>query len=231
MPGKSLFPAISIEDAQQISKVIAQNAGQPMRRLAIFQELERSPDSGAGRGLVTASSGYGLTTGGYTAEYLKLTDLGRRLAVDGDQSALIDALLQVDIFKKFFETYKNNQVPSAVAAKSFLADNGIPPDRADACLSIVLETGRYAGLIATMSGSERVLSRDHAIEQKAGKVTETQKPSQGAGSNTGAKVTKTDTKVLPSLNINLEIHLPDNQSPEVYDAIFSSMRKHLLDAG
>jgi hypothetical protein len=34
---------------------------------------------------------------------------------------------------------------------------------------------------------------------------------------------------LPALNINLEVHLPADVRPEVYDAIFSSMRKHLID--
>ncbi len=169
MRGKSLFPIISIEDAQQIAIVIAQkNSGQAMRRLAAFEELGKSPDSGPSRSLVTASSGYGLTTGGYQAEYLDLTDLGRRLAVDADESALIDGVMQVDIFKKFFQTYKNSQIPSLVAAKSFLADSGIPADRAEPCLHVLLDPGRYTGRSTTLSGSERVLTRDHALEIKGG---------------------------------------------------------------
>ena len=231
MRGQSLFPPTSIDEAAAIASVIAQkNAGQPMRRLAVFEELDRSPDSGPSRGLVTASSGYGLTSGGYQAERLKLTDLGRRLAVEGDASAKVDAVLNVTVFRKFFDTYKNNQFPSSVAGKSFLADNGIPADRTDGCLNLILENGKQAGLVRMMSGAERVLSREHALEESAEKGgMPASKPAEDhAASDEEAPTDKTHGR-FPSLNINFEIQIPGDQSPEVYDAIFGSMRKHLID--
>jgi hypothetical protein len=232
MPGVSLFPAVSVTEAQQLARVIAEkNAGRKMRRLDIFQELKKQPDSGTSRTLVTASTGYGLTKGGYKADYLELDELGRRFAVNGDKSALVDAVLHVEIFKKFFETYKNAQVPAPVAAKSFLADGGIPAERTDACLDVLMENGRSTGLISNISGSERVLTRDHALERVG------VSPETGTGNGTEARTDaplgepRPPMKRLPSLNINLEVHLPSDQSPEVYDAIFSSMRKHLIDVG
>jgi hypothetical protein len=227
-----MFPTVPLHEAVQICKVIAErNSGKPMRRLDVFQELRRSPDSGPSRTLVTASAGFELTSGSYRADYLQLTDIGRRYAVLGDQTALIDAVLEVDVFKRFFETYRNETLPSATAARSFFADNGVSADRTDACLQILLESGRFAGLIGEVSGTERLLARDHAIEKMGKQPVGEQKADAGVAEKPPVVDSKDGKRVqLPSLNINLEIHLPADATTETYDAIFSSMRKHLLDA-
>lgn len=232
MPARSLFPGVSAKEARTLADTIAsKNAGQPMRRLDIFEELHRSPDSGPGRQLVTASSAYDLTTGGYQADMLSLTTLGQRLSVENDETALIDAVLNVDAFKQFFDKYRNSAVPSETAAKSFLASIGVPPDRTKACLEILLGNGRFVGIIDSVSGTERVLTREHAIERKfGGQELVSKREAEAAEPIPGKATAKTKLPAgLPSLNINLEIHLPADVRPEVYDAIFSSMRKHLID--
>ena len=159
------FPAYTIKDALQISETIAtQNAGQPMRRLDIFDHLDKSPESGPSRSLITASSTYGLTKGGYQAETLDLTELGRRIVVDQDGTATIDAIFRVDIFRQFFEKYRNSTFPADVPAKSYLADNGISVANAEKCVKLIRANGQYAGLIKTLSGAERIVSRDAAAE-------------------------------------------------------------------
>ena len=232
MPARGMFPTVPLHEAVQICKVIAEKgSGKPMRRLDVFQELRRSPDSGPSRTLVTASAGFGLTSGSYKADFLQLTDIGRRYAVLGDETALIDAVLQVDVFKRFFETYKNETLPSATAARSFFADSGVSADRTEACLESLLASGRDSGLVAEVSGTERVLSPEHAAERKGHGTPAVEIPKiQRDEKETVDIPPKKDSK-LPPLNINLEIHLPADATPEVYDAIFSSMRKHLIDAG
>lgn len=233
MPGKSLFPAIPFEEAKGIARVIAEkNSGKKMRRLDVFSEMGKSPDSGPSRTMVTASSAYGLTVGGYKAPFLDLASLGKRLLVEGDEAAAIDAVLHVEIFKRFFEEYSDQALPAEVAARSFLAENGVPPERTEGCFRILVQSGRQVGLIVEISGSQRVLTREHAIERKGGQPISEKAP---IGPSTGpdGKAAPKDGKrmELPSVNINLEIHLPSDATPEVYDAIFSSMRKRLLDAG
>ena len=230
MPGKSLFPPVSIGEARQIADTVAQtNAGQPTRRLDVFNVLGKAPDSGPSRNLVTSSSGFALTTGSYRAETISLTDLGRRLAIDRDASAAVDAVLGVDIFGKFFDTYKDKSIPADVAGKSFLADSGIPTARVQACWDLVLENGRQVGLIREMSGAERVLPREHAVELLGGQP----QAEAAAGRREVQEEHREDQHrrkpTLPSVNINLEIHLPGDATPEQYEAIFSSMRKHLID--
>ena len=228
----SLFPSVPITDALQIARVVAdKNAGQPMRRLDIFQELGKSPESGPSRSLITASSTYGLTTGGYTAEHLSLTPLGVRATINDDARALIDAVLRVDAFRKFFDTYKGSSLPSEVASRSFLASNGIPDERTNACLEILLTSGRSVGLLAQISGAERVLSPEHAKERLGAPVN--QSPATPSQEHIPAHEPSDAARHvgLPSFNVNLEIHLPPDASPETYEAIFTSMRKHLIDVG
>jgi hypothetical protein len=235
MPPKSLFPAASIKDARPLPDTIAHsNAGQPMRRLDLFEVLGKAPDSGPSRVLVTSSNSYGLTIGGYQAEVLTLTPLGRRLSVEGDDTALIDAVLNVHLFKVFFDNYKQSSLPADVSAKSFLANSGVPAARTQACWDMLLDNGRYVGLIDKLTGGgERVLSKEHAIERKFGKSAP---PPETPAGQTPSKLVNTSQEIktkiptgMPSLNINLEIHLPADTRPEVYDAIFGSMRKHLID--
>ena len=46
------------------------------RRITLFDQLGKSPDSGPSRSMITASSKYGFTSGGYQAEYLELSEDG-----------------------------------------------------------------------------------------------------------------------------------------------------------
>src|SRR5580700_9399061 len=71
------FPALTFEEALVLPEAIQKYAsGQQVRRLTLFEKLDKSPDSLEARKLITASGQYGLTKGGYMAEHLALTDEG-----------------------------------------------------------------------------------------------------------------------------------------------------------
>jgi hypothetical protein len=72
------FPATSFKEALFLAQAIQKHgAGQRTRRLTLFEALDRSPDSGPTRKLITSSVQYGITTGGYSAEWLDLTAAGK----------------------------------------------------------------------------------------------------------------------------------------------------------
>jgi|GEM_PF-7110605 len=55
-----LFPAATFEDALELATAIyTVGAGQPVRRITLFDTLGKSPDSGASRQLVTNCAKYG----------------------------------------------------------------------------------------------------------------------------------------------------------------------------
>jgi len=53
-----------------------------VRKLTLFDKIGKSPDSGPSRQLITNSSRYGLTKGGYQAEFLELTPEGALSSAD-----------------------------------------------------------------------------------------------------------------------------------------------------
>ena len=89
-------PVMKFEDVRIISQTILEHGldGQ-LRRIMLFDRLGRSPDSGTSRQLIITSNRYGLTTGGYQAEYVNITQVGRDLAV----SNLSDRAFRTKVFQ------------------------------------------------------------------------------------------------------------------------------------
>lgn len=125
---KSYFPPKSLKEASVIAKTIYEkNSGQPMLRLTIAEEVDLAPEGRAFRDLVTASAGYGLTSGSYISERLALADLGPRV-VCNDIDAVYESLFLVDLFKRFYEHFKGgaSTVPAEKAARDYLSECGVP---------------------------------------------------------------------------------------------------------
>jgi hypothetical protein len=113
------FPNSSFEDALTIAQVIQTiGAGNRMRRLTIFNSLQKSPDSGSSRMMVINSARYGLTIGGYQADYIELTPKGR-IASDPEGNpkerlkARFDlAVSEVEPFKFLYDRLAGNKLPT-----------------------------------------------------------------------------------------------------------------------
>jgi hypothetical protein len=127
------FPRLSIKKSLELAETIYQlGEGEAVRRLTVFKKLNRSPDSGASRTLITASGGgYGFTTGGYNAEYLGLTERGRKAVSSPDQrsryQAIYDAMYSNDIFKSFIGKFFQKGFPIDDVALGYLKDELIQP--------------------------------------------------------------------------------------------------------
>ncbi len=234
----SPFPPFSLEESLAIAKVIWENnSGKPMRRLTIFDALKRSPSSGAGRQLVTSSSGYGLTQGSYAAEVLQLTERGQAITEKNDPQAKIDAVMAVEIFAAFFEHYKNATVPATAAASDFLKSQSVPDQSVESCLEILLECGEYVSLIQEISGVKRIVSVEHALEtlskrQPMAKMPTVTPPHQPEKDRTGIETPIVNQEIKqvtdsPTVHIDIQIHIDANAKPEQIEKIFESMAKYL----
>lgn len=153
-------------------------AGQRVRKLTLFEHLDRSPESGPSRQLITNSGQYGLTNGSYAAEFLELTpdgDLASR--DDATQSAQLAARLklaieQVEPFRRLYEQFSNNRLPAASVLRDFVVENDLAPqDHVDECVETFLANARDLGLVTTYAGAERMLTFDMVLEQ-AGRRTD-----------------------------------------------------------
>jgi len=166
------FPASSFEDALLLAEAIQKYAaGHKIRRLTLFDHLQKAPDSGWSRQLVTNSSRYGLTTGSYQAEFLELTPDGKT-ATSPDtpaREALAArfklAIAQVEPFAKLYEQFKGNKVPNASVMRDYLIEQGYAEAEVAECVDTFLVNLKFLGILRTLSGAERLLSIEHVLEE------------------------------------------------------------------
>jgi hypothetical protein len=176
----SLFPATTFEDALELALAVYEfGAGQPVRRLTLFDSLKKSPDSGATRQLVTNSAKYGLTTGGYTAEMLSLTPDGL-LAVADDASPATKARARfklavegIEIFNNLYTTYLGNRLPAQAVLADKARELGVPDSDVIECIETFTVNTKFVGVLRSISGAERLLPIDTVIDDflPAGRTT------------------------------------------------------------
>lgn len=167
------FPASSFMEALPLAEAIQRfAAGQRVRKLTLFEHLDRSPESGSSRQLITNSSQYGLTSGSYAAEFLELTpdgDLASR--EDASPSPQLAARLklaieQVEPFKRLYDQFSNNRLPAQSVLRDFVLENDLaPPDHGDECVETFLANARDLGLVTTYAGAERMLTFEMLLEE------------------------------------------------------------------
>lgn len=165
------FPACSFEEATVFAKQLLQfGSGKPARRISLFDHIGKSPDSGPSRQLITNSSKYGLTKGGYQADMLELTPEGSK-AVDDDQpkreqakARILLAVENVPVFKSLYDTFAGSKLPSNAALVDAAKETGLSDELAAEAVETFTVNLRYLGLLQTLSGAERILKVDHYLD-------------------------------------------------------------------
>jgi hypothetical protein len=238
---RSYFPPKSLKEALSIPRAIFEkNAGKPMYRLTLAAELNLKPEATTFRELITASSGYGLTSGSYKAERIELESLGADIVL-GKLEPAYDALFSIEPFQKFheyFATGGTRGIPSEKAAKDFLKDEcGIPERQVNRVLTGILQNARDWHLIQDISGGERFVPLGLAIK-KANEALEfvsgepapaTPTPSEVAILESPvAQPAKPTVRIVPTLQLNIEIHISADTPDDKIETIFRNMKKHLL---
>jgi hypothetical protein len=177
------FPTLSFGEALFLANAIQEHgSGQPIRRLTLFEALDRSPDSGPTRKLITSSAQYGLTNGGYSAETLSLTPLGATAsdpnAAPGTKLAARAelAIAGVASFKAIYEQYKGSRVPAIEVLRDAARTAEIPEDEVAECVETFLANARELGLIRNIGGSEHLISIEQAVEEASAESDQSAPP-------------------------------------------------------
>ncbi|GAA1049488.1 hypothetical protein [Arthrobacter russicus] len=165
------FPATSFKEALFLAQAIQKHgAGQRTRRLTLFEALDRSPDSGPTRKLITSSVQYGITTGGYSAEWLDLTPTGKiasnPTAPDRArlEASLDLAIIKVSSFNSIYEKYSGSRLPTAEVLRDAARESEVDESIVAECVETFLANARELGLIRTIGGSEHLVTVEAAIE-------------------------------------------------------------------
>lgn len=161
------FPASSFQEPLEFAKSVFRiGAGRAVKRLTLFDELGKSPESGGSRQLIINAGKYGLTKGGVQAENIELTPDGLKV-VDEQVStreqarAKVDlAILQIEPFKALYEKFEGNKLPAHAVLIDAAEDVGIDPEHSAEAVDTFVVNLRFVGLLRTLSGAERIISVD-----------------------------------------------------------------------
>lgn len=175
--GTRPFPASSFEDALSLAESIQRfGGGQPVRRLTLFDELGRSPDSSASREMIYASSKYGLTKGSHQAEWLELTPEGDTATKpelserERTRARFALAIERFEPFKALYERYVNNKLPAVSVMRDHVAATSKLDDAsASAAVETFIVNAKYVGVLKPIAGVERLLSLEHALDLLPGR--------------------------------------------------------------
>ncbi len=168
------FPVITFEEALVLAAAIQEHAGgQKVRRLLLFEKLNRSPDTNETRRLITASNQYGLTKGSYNAEYLELTPVGveatgEDVAVAKRISARFElAVRRIAPFFALYEKLKGSKLPAREIMMDNFTEEELPVEERPECVDTFVLNATFLRLLRTISGSQRLVPIEQVLEEGA----------------------------------------------------------------
>ncbi|WP_368865370.1 TIR domain-containing protein [Stenotrophomonas maltophilia] len=149
---QSDMPSLTLEQALRIPRALWDDfAGRSAAPHDVAFAVNMTPTSGSWRTLTGASIAYGLTEGGYGADSIKLTALGRRIVApeeDGDDArARAEAVLKPRIMREFFQKYDRAKFPQDGIAANVLVTMGLPKERAAEAVQAIKLSGTNTGIL------------------------------------------------------------------------------------
>jgi hypothetical protein len=154
-------PAYSLSKALKVPTAIADNYGKnPTKPLRVAEAMGLTPTSSGFRMMCGASIAYGLTEGGYNADVISLTPIGRKIVAPTDEGADLtakrEAVLKPRVVREFLTKYNDSKLPNDNIAVNVLEEMGVPRERAKETLDLILECARDVGFLRDVKGSQYV---------------------------------------------------------------------------
>lgn len=169
------FPAGPFEEALTFAKDIYNlGSGTPVRRLTLFDHLQRTPDSSTSRMLITNANKYGLIKGSYNSEQLELTPDGKKVCDDNvspREAARLKAKLAItDIgpFNSLYEKFTNAKLPPRATLIDSMKEAGTEKDHLEEGVDTFIVNLKAVGLLQNLSGADRVVTIEHLLDTLPG---------------------------------------------------------------
>lgn len=165
------FPACSFAEAKELADAILEyGSGQPVRRISLFDHINKSPESSTSRQWITNAGKYGLIKGSYAAEHLELTPGGAK-AVDDEISKRESVKARVKLaiedippFKTLYDRFVGNKLPARAALIDAAKELEVADEFAEEAVDTFIVNLRDLGLLQTLSGAERIVTIDHLLD-------------------------------------------------------------------
>src|SRR6266568_449275 len=230
-------PSYSVEEALRVPRAIGDSyAYRPTRPLNVAGAMKMSPGSGSFRALTGAAIAYGLTTGGAFAPEIGITPLGMRIVrptkPGDDVAATREALLRPKIVGEFLRQYDGAALPPDQIAKNVLLEKGVPSERADDVLTLIVEGADAVGLLKDIGGKRYVdlAGADVLNSQDLTPSPQPVPPPIGEQKLPVPPAPPSAVSVGPGVHINIEIHIAADATSDTIEEIFRNMRRYVLSS-
>ncbi|WP_073386308.1 hypothetical protein [Jatrophihabitans endophyticus] len=242
-------PSTSLEQALRVARAIGENyAYKPTRPLNVAQAMSMSPTSGPFRMITGAAVAYGLTTAAAQAPEIGLTPIGMRIVrptTEGDDlAARREALLRPKIVGDFLRQYDGAAIPTDVIAKNVLQERGVPAERTESVLELIVAGASEVGFVREWNGKRYVDLAGQAVDAPRDGVspggnpptspatTQTNQPSmmQPPPVTISPPAPAAGVSLSSGVHINIEIHIAADATSETVEDIFRNMRRYVLSA-
>ncbi|MEO5684919.1 MAG: hypothetical protein ABIQ88_19910 [Chitinophagaceae bacterium] len=198
---KRAFPIGTFEESYDFSKKVYEfGSGQRVRRLAIFDHIGKSPDSGPSRMLVINSGKYGLINGGYQSEFLELTKSG--LIANQEETSNYDkhrvklkiAIEDIAVFNFLYVRFNGNKLPNQSVIADIIKEEfkDVEEEDVNQVVDLFIVNAQYLGLLKVISGAERLVNFEHCLESFSKSSTK--------GSTTVQKIDGDNIKITDSVS-------------------------------
>lgn len=234
-------PAHSLEQALRVPRGIAENyAYKPTRSMNVAAAMKVSPTSSTFRTITGAALAYGLTTGAAQAPEIGITPLGMRIVrptMEGDDvAATREALLRPKIIGEFLRTYDGAALPSDTIAKNVLQEKGVPADRLDDVLQLIVDGATFVGLIRELNGKRYVdlaadlVAAENGVDESIGIIDNGDQTVSLATTGPTGDTRPANVSITPGVHVNIQIHIAADAPSETIEEIFRNMRRYVLNS-
>jgi hypothetical protein len=228
-------PSYSLEQALRVARSIGDNYGyKPTKPVNVAGAMGMTHTAGPFRAISGASVAYGLTTGAAQGAEIGITPVGMRIirpiTVGDDVAAKREALLRPRVVGEFLRDYDGAALPPETIAKNVLLAKGVPADRLDSVLELIVESGRAVGFIRDWGGGRRTVDLAGplpAAEAHDDDTASETTPVMPAARHVPAPAPQV-VSVGQGIHINIEIHIAADASSETVEDIFKNMRRYVL---
>lgn len=162
------LPRRSIEDALRVVEAIHRNyANNPVSWAEIAKLLNVNPKHSMNRYPLWSAVAYGMLTKTEDDNY-ELAETGRKIVAPeyagDDREGKIKALLTPTILSKFFTDFNGHDVPEAQHFPNVLENRyHIPRDRTAEAIKLIIENGKFAGVLVDQGEDRFQIQLDPAI--------------------------------------------------------------------
>jgi predicted nucleotide-binding protein len=152
-------PSYSLTEAIKVVEAIFDNyGGKPTKPLNVAGAMNVSPQSSNFRQITGAAIAYGITDGGYNAPEIAISSLGKQIVAPTEEgmdlAAKRTAFLKPRVISEFAKKYDGHNLPRTDIAVNVLVEMGVPKERAEPVLALILDGAQSLGLIQEIKGKK-----------------------------------------------------------------------------